>query len=451
MGEGSGALKIHSRADAANRVAVYGVRHVTVSPRSYIVWRTEVVQRFLIKETRPLEAFALRGLFCWGDIMKCSFDSTGTLGTLYEAAVVFVAMSVSLFLISIGDYYRFSTLMAVSAIIFTVSAAAAFVLYIIKGGMIYAKSDKLIITHSLASRKILVSRISYEDIEYADHDDADHDQRDHDVMLPGELFLQENAAPEDGRGAVGRDDGGRERNVRLVGQRVDIRKLPRRLEQRTRILGRFGLEDELVLFDHNNINKADHGGGEERQLIRAVGRILIERAQDERIGERARRVQQAVGHRQTQRQPGFCVFVVGALLPLFAQLVVLPRLDDAEADHADAHQRHRADDHPAHRARDRLVQRAGDEAQDRHESAGGIADRRRDRKLNVPQAHIAQRHRADVQQRHRQIRPHHVPRDDRAAHEDLIRRVDAHHDADGDDHLEGIILVPPVAAADLGK
>ena len=169
MGEGSGALKIHSRADAANRVAVYGVRHVTVSPRSYIVWRTEVVQRFLIKETRPLEAFALRGLFCWGDIMKCSFDSTGTLGTLYEAAVVFVAMSVSLFLISIGDYYRFSTLMAVSAIIFIVFAVAAVVLLNIKGGVIYAKSEKLIITHSLASRKILVSRISYEDIEYADH------------------------------------------------------------------------------------------------------------------------------------------------------------------------------------------------------------------------------------------------------------------------------------------
>ena len=56
VGEGSGALKIHSRADAVKILAVYGVRHVTVSPRSYIVWRTEVVQRFLIKETRPLEA-----------------------------------------------------------------------------------------------------------------------------------------------------------------------------------------------------------------------------------------------------------------------------------------------------------------------------------------------------------------------------------------------------------
>ncbi len=102
-------------------------------------------------------------------MMKCSFDSTGTLGTLYEAAVVFVAMSVSLFLISIGDYYRFSTLMAVSAIILIVFAVAAVVLLNIKGGVIHAKSEKLIITHSLASRKIFVSRISYEDIEYADH------------------------------------------------------------------------------------------------------------------------------------------------------------------------------------------------------------------------------------------------------------------------------------------
>ena len=175
---------------------------------------------------------------------------------------------------------------------------------------------------------------------------------------------------------IKRNGKGAKRDVRLVGQRVDVGELARRLKQGAGVLRRFGLEDELVLLDDDDVDEADHGRGQERQLIRAVGRILIERAQDERIGERARRVQQAVGHRQTQRQPGLRVFVVGALLPLFAQLVVLPRLDDAEADHADAHQRHRADDHPAHRARDRLVQRAGDEAQDRHERAGGIADRR---------------------------------------------------------------------------
>ena len=46
---------------------------------------------------------------------------------------------------------------------------AAVVLLNIKGGVIYARSDKLVITHSFASRKVLISRIRYEDIEYADY------------------------------------------------------------------------------------------------------------------------------------------------------------------------------------------------------------------------------------------------------------------------------------------
>lgn len=41
-----------------------------------------------------------------------------------------------------------------------------------------------------------------------------------------------------------------------------------------------------------------------------------------------------------------------------------------------------------------------------------------------------------------------MPRDDSPADEDLIRRVKAHHNADGNDHLERIIFVPPVTAAD---
>lgn len=99
--------------------------------------------------------------------MKCRFNSTGTFGTLYETAVVIAAMSVSIFLGCIGS--EFSAAMTVSVIIFIVSAVAAVVLHIIMGGVIYAKNDGLIIVHSLASRKILVSRISYEDIQYADH------------------------------------------------------------------------------------------------------------------------------------------------------------------------------------------------------------------------------------------------------------------------------------------
>ena len=99
--------------------------------------------------------------------MKLRFDSTGTLRTLYETAIVIVIMSASLFLSCIGR--EFSAAMTVWAIIFIVSAVAAVALLNIKGGVIYAKSDKLVISHSFASRKVLISRISYEYIQYADY------------------------------------------------------------------------------------------------------------------------------------------------------------------------------------------------------------------------------------------------------------------------------------------
>ena len=97
--------------------------------------------------------------------MKLRFDSTGTLRTLYETAIVIVVISATLFLSLIRS--EFSP--AVSAIILIVSAVAAVALLNIKGGVIYAKSDKLVISHSFASRKVLISRINYEDIEYADY------------------------------------------------------------------------------------------------------------------------------------------------------------------------------------------------------------------------------------------------------------------------------------------
>ena len=116
--------------------------------------------------------------------------------------------------------------------------------------------------------------------------------------------------------------------MRLIADGVNICELTGSLEGGANIFGRFHFGDEFVLLDEFHIDKAAHCRKQERQLIRAVGRILIERAQDERIGERARRVQQAIGHRQTQRQPGLRVFVVGALLPLFAPLEIVYEDED---------------------------------------------------------------------------------------------------------------------------
>ena len=255
--------------------------------------------------------------------------------------------------------------------------------------------------------------------------------------------------------------------MRRVGEREDIGELARRLERSAEILGALLLRDELLLLNEHDVDEAARGGKQERQLIRAVrggGRVVraflkrceqpglrrlrAQTLQHERVCKRARRIEQAVRHRQAERQPGLCVFVVGGSLTRLAKLVVLGRFHDAEADDADADQRDRADDRPAHTALDLLVQRAGDEAEHRHQRAGGVADGRRDGKLNIPQADIAQRHRADVEQRYRQVRPDDLPRDRRAADENFIRRMQTHDHADGHDHFQMCVFVL-AAAADL--
>lgn len=101
--------------------------------------------------------------------MKCNFDSTGKLETAYLSVIVIMIVFACLFLSCKRYIDDFSAVMVVSAIIFAVSAAAAFVLHNVKGGVIYVNNDELVIVHSFAAREVLVSRISYEDIKYADH------------------------------------------------------------------------------------------------------------------------------------------------------------------------------------------------------------------------------------------------------------------------------------------
>ena len=82
---------------------------------------------------------------------------------------------------------------------------------------------------------------------------------------------------------------------------------------------------------------------------------------------------------------------------------------------------------------------------------GGVADGGGNGQLNVPQAHIAQRHGADIQQGDRQVGQKDGEIDLRSAHKDLIGGVESHDHTDGDDHLQGAELVPGIPAADLGK
>ena len=92
-------------------------------------------------------------------------------------------------------------------------------------------------------------------VENANQHDADDDQQQHEIVPPRELLAQEDAAPEHGRGAVGRDDGRGVHDVVLVRDGVDVRELAGRLEQRADVLRPLALGQEAVVPDELDIHE----------------------------------------------------------------------------------------------------------------------------------------------------------------------------------------------------
>ena len=265
-------------------------------------------------------------------------------------------------------------------------------------------------------------------------------------MLPAELFLEEQSAPQHGGHAVGGDDGRGQGHVLRVGQGVDIGELARRFAQRAHVLRAFPLGDEAALFDEHHVDEADDGRQQERQLIGAVGAVLVQRLQHAAVGKRAQRVQQTVDDGQHQGQGGLGVAVVAGLLAGGAEVVVLAGLHDAQADDAHAHQG-RGHELGGHK----LTQAAGGQGQHGHQRAGGVADGGGDGQLDVPKADVADGHGADVQQGHGEVGQEDAAADLRAVDEDLIGGVKAHDHTNGHDHFQMTVFIVRILTADLAE
>ena len=233
---------------------------------------------------------------------------------------------------------------------------------------------------------------------------------------------------------------------------VDVGELSGGLTDGAYVLGRLHFRHQPVLFDEHHVHKGEDAGQQERQLIGHVGAGLVvlhgaaDDLQHPAVGEGAGGVQHAVSGGHGQGHEALGVLVVACLLPLDAQLVILPDLHHAQTHGAHTHQRH------GEQGQGRVSGDAvKEDGQHGHQGAGGVADGGGDGQLDVPQAHIAHGHGEDVQKRHRQVRQDDVQIDDRTAHKDLVGRVKAHDDAHGHHHFQVAVLVPGIPAADFGK
>ena len=122
------------------------------------------------------------------------------------------------------------------------------------------------------------------------------------------------------------------------------------------------------------------------------------------------------------------------------------RFDEAESDNADTYQNERDVMRRTHALRSEK-----DDGSNRSQSAGGIADRRGNGKLNITQSDIAERHGKNIKQGNRQITQNDIEIDDGILHENFIERVDAHDKSDGRNHFQMRVFVLAVAAANFGK
>ena len=230
-----------------------------------------------------------------------------------------------------------------------------------------------------------------------------------------------------------------------VRQGVNIGELAGGLAQSAQVLGPLPLRHQLLPADEHHIHKARNTRRQEGQLIGAVGAILVQSLQHLAVGEGAQGVQHAVENGQHQRQGGLGVLIVADLLASQAQLVVLPGLHNAQPDNAHTHQGHGCILGRGQQGR------PGDDAQHRHHRAGGVANGRRDGKLNVAKPHVSQGHGQNIQQRHRQIGEDDGGINFRPADKDFIGCVQTHDHAHSHDHFQVGVLVVCIPTADFRK
>ena len=232
-----------------------------------------------------------------------------------------------------------------------------------------------------------------------------------------------------------------------VGKGVDIEELADGLEYSAGVLRGFLPEDELLLLYAEGVYRACDTGGEEGQLIGDICGVLIEHFEHAAVGKGAESVKQAVDNGEEDGDPALGIMPVGFILTRAAKLGVLIRFGQTEEEHAEADERDRDERHGGQIVTD-ADGRKGEHGDDR---AGAVADRRGYRKLDIPQADIADGHGENVQYRDGQISQDNAPAYLNAADKNFIAGVQTHDYADRRDHFQVTVFIGLGLAAYFGE
>ena len=232
-----------------------------------------------------------------------------------------------------------------------------------------------------------------------------------------------------------------------IRQRINIKELADCFTHSTDIFRPLGFWHQLLPFDSKHIDGTDDAHRQESQLIGRVGGVLIQCFQHDAVGKSSEGIQQAVDYRNSDGQPAFRIVIIRRILTGTAQLLIFIRFGKAQGHNAEADQGHRNQ-----RYRRQIIADAfGDENQNCHNRSRTVADRRRNRELDIPQAEIANGHGEYIQSGYRQIGKDNLPGDLNTAEKDAVSGMKAHNKADRHHHFQMAVFIPLIPAADFGE
>ena len=150
------------------------------------------------------------------------------------------------------------------------------------------------------------------------------------VVLPTQFFFQEKSAPKNRGHAVGGNNWSRKSGF-SGGKGIDVSKLAGSLKTGSNVLGNFQLHGQGLLLNENSVDESSCASYQKRQFIGNISGILVQSFENKIICKCTCSIQQTVGNRKCQSQPGFGIFIIRCLLACGTKRLIFVRFNESKS------------------------------------------------------------------------------------------------------------------------